>query len=133
MSIPPPDERYTWPTAPAGTRRRRLGVPLGPTAPGLRSATSTSASAPGPTRRQGAVAGTVFAVVAVWGTVFQGVELPAGFAPLAVGMVTSAAATASVRLRPFAQGFLLACLVAGPVAVVLLMVLLIAFFATMGP
>ena len=133
MSIPPPDERYTWPAAPAGTRRQRPEVSLRPTVPGLPSAALTSSSATGSTRRQGAVAGTVFAVVAVWGTVFRGVELPAGFALLAVGIVASAAATVSVRLRPFAQGCLLACLVAGPVAIVLLMVLLIAFFATMGP
>ena len=133
MGIPPPDERYTWPTTPAGTRRRRHEVRHRPTAPGLPSATVTSSSTTGPTRRQGVVAGTVFAVVAVWGTVFRGVELPGGLALLAVGFVAAAAATSSVRLRPFAQGFLLACLVAGPVAVVLLMVLLIAIFATMGP
>ncbi|GAB2761746.1 hypothetical protein GCM10027039_22940 [Terrabacter koreensis] len=133
MSILPPEERYTWPTTPAGTRRRRHEVPLRPTAPGLPSATVTSSSTTGPTRRQGVVAGTVFAVVAVWGTVFRGVELPGGLALLAVGFVAAAAATSSVRLRPFAQGFLLACLVAGPVAVVLLMVLLIAIFANMGP
>ena len=72
-------------------------------------------------------------MVAVWGAVFRGIELPGGLALLVVGFVAAAAATSSVRLRPFAQGFLLACLVAGPVAVVLLMVLLIAIFANMGP
>jgi hypothetical protein len=72
-------------------------------------------------------------VVAVWGTVFRGVELPEGFALLAVGTVAAAAGTAAARVRPFAQGFLLACLVAGPLSVAALYVLLVALFATMGP
>ena len=72
-------------------------------------------------------------MLAVWGTVFRGVELPGGLAVLAAGCVVAALATANVRVRPFAQGFLVACLVAGPVAIVLLMVLLIAIFANMGP
>lgn len=99
MTAPPPNEHYTWPTAPAGAGRPRT----------RESGQATLADSPGhtPTRRQGAFVGTVFAV--------------------------AAAGTAIVRVRPFAQGFLLACLVAGPLAVVLLMVLLMPFFATMGP
>ncbi|MFM6849107.1 MAG: hypothetical protein ACKOVB_08375 [Terrabacter sp.] len=127
MSIPPPDERYTWPTAPAGARRLRRPVTLRLNDAGPRTRNAA------PTRRQGALAGTAFAVLAVWGTVFRGVELPEGFALLGVGIVAAAAATSAVRLRPFAQGFLLASLVAGPVAVVLLMMLLIVLFANMGP
>lgn len=125
MTVPPPNEHYTWPTAPAGARRPRT----------RESGQATLANSPGhtPTRRQGAFVGTVFAVAAVWATVFMGIELPGGLALLAVGVVVAAAATAIVWVRPFAQGFLLACLVAGPLAVVLLMVLLMALFATMGP
>ncbi|NUS40048.1 MAG: hypothetical protein HOP97_00250 [Terrabacter sp.] len=126
MSIPPPDERYTWPTQPAGARRaRREAV--------QRTHADLQPGSPAMTRRQGVVAGTVFAVAAVWGTLFRGVELPGGLALLALGFVAAAVATSAARLRPFAQGFLLACLVAGPLAVLLLMVLLVALFANMGP
>ena len=125
MTVPPPNEGYTWPTSPAGSGspQRRSGAPS-------RERLTRGRT---PTRRQGAVAGTVFAVVAVWGTVFRGIELPAGLALLAVGAVAAAAAMAVVRLRLFAQGFLLACLLAGPLAVAALAALLVAFFANMGP
>ena len=119
----PPHEGYTWPVAPAGSRPPRERRPSRP--PGEASTLLT--------RRSGVAAGTVFAVVAIWSTVFRGVEMPEGLVPLAVGVAVSAAAMSLPGLRSFAGGFLVASVVGGIVAFVALVVFLLAVFANMGP
>ncbi len=123
MTDPWPREGYTWPAAPAGA----------PPARDRRRTRQDREARGGLVRRQGVAAGTVFAILAVWGTVFRGVDLPWGLGVAATGMVASAAATALPRLRPFAQGFLAGSAVAGVGAAVLLCLFLVAVFVTAGP
>jgi len=85
------------------------------------------------TRRQGVVAGALFAVAAVWGPIFQGVEPPEAFVLLVIGLAVAAAATALPALRSFAGGFLVASLVGGFAAFIALVVFFVVVFANMGP
>ena len=123
MTDPWPREGYTWPAAPAGAP-----------APRDRRRTRRGRDARGGlTRRQGIGTGTVFAVLAVWSTVFRGVELPWGLGVVAAGVVASAVATALPRLRPFAQGFLAGSVVAAVGAAAVLYLFLVVVFVTAGP
>jgi hypothetical protein len=123
MTDPLPQEGYTWPVAPAGA----------PQPDHRRPARRDRVAWAGLTRRQGIAAGTVFAVLAVWSTVFSGVELPWGLGVVAAGVVASALATALPRVRPFAQGFLAASVVAGVGAAAVLIIFFVAIFVTAGP
>lgn len=123
MTDPLPQEGYTWPVAPAGM----------PPADDRRPARPDRGARAGLTRRLGIAAGTVFAVLAVWSTVFSGVELPWGLGAVAAGVVASALATALPRVRPFAQGFLAGSVVAGVGAAAVLIIFFVAIFVTAGP
>jgi hypothetical protein len=123
MTDPLPQEGYTWPVAPAGA----------PQPDHRRPARRDRVAWAGLTRRQGIAAGTVFAVLAVWSTVFSGVELPWGLGVVAAGVVASALATALPRVRPFAPGFLAASVVAGVGAAAVLIIFFVAIFVTAGP
>lgn len=85
------------------------------------------------TRRHGVVAGAVFAVPAVWGPIFQGVEPPGAFVLLAIGLAVAAAASAFPALRSFAGGFVVGSLVGGFAAFIALVVFFVVVFANMGP
>ena len=122
MTDPPGHEGYTWPVAPAGSRPPRQRRPARTEGAGLVL-----------TRRQGVAAGAVFAVAAVWGPIFQGVEPPGAFVLLAIGLAVAAVASAIPALRSFAGGFLIASVVAGIVAFVALVVFFVVVFANMGP
>jgi len=122
VTDPPGHEGYTWPVAPAGSRPPRQRRPARTEGAGLVL-----------TRRQGVVAGAVFAVAAVWGPIFQGVEPPGAFVLLAIGLAVAAVASAIPALRSFAGGFLIASVVAGIVAFVALVVFFVVVFANMGP
>ena len=122
MTDPSGHEGYTWPVAAAGSRPPRQRRPS------RRPSSGTML-----TRRAGAVVGTAFAVAAVWGPIFQGVEPPGAFVVLAIGLAVAAAATAFPALRSFAGGFLVACVVAGFAAFIALVVFFVVVFANMGP
>ena len=123
MTDPPGHEGYTWPVAPAGSRRPRQRTPSRwPGAGGMVL-----------TRREGVVAGVLFGVAAVWWPIFQGVEPPESFVLLGIGLVVGAAATALPALRSFAAGFLVASLVGGIAAFIALVAFFVVVFANMGP
>ena len=123
MTDPPAQEGYSWPVAPAGSRPPRQRRP----------ARWPGGGAIVLTRRQGVVAGVLFAVAAVWGPIFQGVEPPEAFVLLVIGLAVAAAATALPALRSFAGGFLVASLVGGFAAFIALVVFFVVVFANMGP
>jgi hypothetical protein len=123
VTDPSGHEGYTWPVAAAGSRPPRERRP----------SPRPAASGTMLTRRTGAVVGTAFAVAAVWGPVFQGVEPPGALVVLAIGLAVAAAATAFPALRSFAGGFLVACLVGGFAAFIALVVFFVVVFANMGP
>lgn len=120
MTDPTPQEGYTWPVGPEQR-------PTGPQAP----------PRPGPTavltRGQGAVTGAVYGLVSVGAGAVTGLSVSVGLIAPAVGVGASAAATALPRLRAFAQGFLVASILAGigGVAAVLLFMALIFTAATL--
>lgn len=112
MTDPTPREGYTWPSPTAGPE----GRPTQQQTPPLReqgAALTTRGQGVGLTRGHGAAVGAVFALVSVGGSVVTGLTLSVGLVAVAVGVAASGAALALPSLRVFAQGFLVASVVAG--------------------
>lgn len=119
MGNRPPDDGYTWPTAPAGARYRAVR-PLTP--PERRRAART-----------GALAGVGYVVAVVGLHVLAWIDGRVSVSALAVAVVAALGALMAPRKRPFARGFLVAVLVCSLLLVVALFVLLWIQLTTGGP
>ncbi|GAA2743360.1 hypothetical protein GCM10009868_16780 [Terrabacter aerolatus] len=125
MTDPTPQEGYTWPTTPSSPPT------TGPDDRPVRPQPSSEGARPvGLTRRQGAVAGGVFALVSVGATVVTGLTLSLGLTVVAMGVAASAVAVALPRLRAFAQGFLVGSVAAAVGGVAALYLFVAVLFTT---